>query len=72
MPLYDESGVTLYTTGEAAAYLGLAEATVRVLVHHKRLSARHPAKRFTLIPGPDLEAYRAQSLGRPPGRKPTR
>jgi excisionase family DNA binding protein len=72
MPIRDETGQELLTIAEAARALSLSPATIRVLLHKRRLRRVHPSDlspHVVLIPRMDIEAYKRDSLGKPPGPK---
>jgi excisionase family DNA binding protein len=73
MPIRDEKGQELLTIAEAAKDLGLSVATIRVLLHKGRLRRVHPSElspHVVVIPRADIEKYRRDHLGKPPGPKP--
>ncbi len=70
MPVRDESGEELLTLREAAEELGLSASTLRVQVKRGRLHVVALTSRINLIRRTEVETYRRESLGQPPGPKP--
>jgi excisionase family DNA binding protein len=70
MPVRDENGDELLTLREAAEELGLSASTLRVQVKRGRLHVVALTSRLNLIYRTEVETYKRESLGQPPGPKP--
>jgi len=57
-------GRTLFTTAEAAAQLGIGQATVKTAVRLGTLQVERVGPRLNLITATSIEAYRRTHLGR--------
>ncbi len=69
--VWDKDGEELLSTASAGAYLDLAASTIRVLAATDKLHPIYQNGRSMTFKRSELDAYKAESLGRP-GRKPSK